>query len=327
MINGYQSKLLDIYEKIREEESKNLQNRKKEIENLYPEIIEVNTDIKKLSLQLSLAILKSKDSDETLKTYREKITDLRAQKYEMLVSKGYDPEYLSLHYRCAKCKDTGFIGTNKCSCYKPKLVSLYYENSLLQDTVKNKNFDKFDISLFSSHRTGDEKYSPRRNMENILEYILHDYIPNFGETNTNLLLFGTPGSGKSYLSYCIAKELLDSGYLVVYKTSDELISDLRSIRFNNDKKLEEFLLDCDLLIIDDLGAEQRNDFSTTELFNLLNKKLLKNKKMLISTNLSLPDITKLYSERISSRLIGEFKLYKFYSEDIRITLNLNKNRH
>lgn len=327
MINGYQSQILDLYEKIREEESKYLQDRKKEIERLYPEIIEIDTNIKKLSLQLSLAILKSNNTDETIKTYRDKITDLRAQKYEMLVSKGYDQEYLSLHYRCNKCKDTGFIKTEKCSCYKKKLVSLYYKNSLLQDTVINKNFNKFDISLFSPHKTGDEKFSPRRNMENILEYVLHDYIPNFSDSNTNLLFFGTPGSGKSYLSYCIAKELLDLGHLVVYKTSDELISDLRSIRFNNDKKLEEFLLDCDLLIIDDLGAEQRNDFSTTELFNLLNKKLLKNKKMLISTNLSLPDITKLYSERISSRLIGEFKLYKFYSEDIRITLNLSKNRH
>lgn len=327
MINGYQSQILDLYEKIRDEESKYLQDRKKEIEKLYPEIIEIDTNIKKLSLQLSLAILKSNNTDETIKTYRDKITDLRAQKYEMLVSKGYDQEYLSLHYRCNKCKDTGFIGTEKCSCYKKKLVSLYYKNSLLQDTVINKNFNKFDISLFSPHKTGDEKFSPRRNMENILEYVLHDYIPNFSNSNINLLFFGTPGSGKSYLSYCIAKELLDLGHLVVYKTSDELISDLRSIRFNNDKKLEEFLLDCDLLIIDDLGAEQRNDFSTTELFNLLNKKLLKNKKMLISTNLSLPDITKLYSERISSRLIGEFKLYKFYSEDIRITLNLSKNRH
>jgi DNA replication protein DnaC len=327
MINGYQSKLLDIYDKIREEESKNLQNRKKEIQNLHPQIIAIDSNIQKLSLQLSLAILKSTNSEETLKSYRDKITDLRAEKYEMLVSKGYNPEYLSLHYRCNKCKDTGFIGTNKCSCYKQKLISLYYENSLLQDTIKNKNFDKFDISLFSSHKTGDEKFSPRRNIENILEYILHDYIANFDNTNTNLLFFGNPGSGKSYLSYCIAKELLDSGHLVIYKTSDELISDLRSIRFNNDKKLEDLLVNSDLLIIDDLGAEQRNDFSTTELFNLLNKKLLKNKKMLVSTNLSLPDISKLYSERISSRLIGEFKLYKFYSEDIRIILNLNKNKH
>ena len=243
----------------------------------------------------------------------------------MLVSKGYSPDYLNLHYRCEKCKDTGFIGTEKCSCFKEKLVKLYYKNSHLEDILKTKNFDAFNLNLFSPHKNGSEKYSPKRNMQNILEYILKEYIPNFKNINTNLLFYGNPGSGKSFLSYCIAKELLDAGFLVLYKTSDELISDLKEIRFNNNSKLEETLIDCDLLIIDDLGAEQKSEFSITEFFNLLNKKLLKNKKMLISTNLLLPNITQVYSERIYSRLIGEFKLCKFYSDDIRITLNLKNN--
>ena len=161
-------------------------------------------------------------------------------------------------------------------------------------------------------------------MENIYSYTLGEYIPNFNSINTNLLFYGNPGSGKSFLSYCIAKELLDNGFLVVYKTSDQLISDLRDVRFNNNYKLNDLLINCDLLIIDDLGAEQTNDFAITELFNLLNKKLLQNKKMLISTNLFLPGITQVYSERIYSRLIGEFKLCKFFEEDIRIKLNLKK---
>ena len=326
MINGYQSRLLDIYSKIREDEIKKLKDRKAEIRNLYPEIIELDNKIQKLSLGLSMAILKSTDDKKTLDTYKDKITDYRAQKYEMLVSNGYPPEFLNLSYQCKKCNDNGFIGNIKCTCYKKKLIKLYYENSLLEDILRVKNFNNFDISLFSSHKIGDDKYSPRKNMENMLEYITGDYIKNFNTINTNLLFYGNPGSGKSYLSYCLAKELLDLGYLVVYKTSDEIISDLKDIKFNNNNNLHEILLDCDLLIIDDLGAEQRNEFTVTELFNLLNKKLLKNKRMLVSTNLTLPDITKVYSERMSSRLIGEFKLNKFYSEDIRITLNLKKNK-
>lgn len=327
MINGYQSKLMDIYSKIRDDEAKALKNRKNEIERLYPEITNIDNEIQKLSLGLSLAILRSSDGPKTLEEYKNKITDLRIKKCELLVSKGYSPDYLNLHYRCPKCQDTGFIGTERCSCYKQKLIKLYYENSLLEDTLKTKNFDMFDFNLFSSHRIGDEKYSPRKNMENIVQFIMKDYIPNFNKSNTNLLFYGNPGSGKTYLSYCIAKELLDLGFLVVYKTSDELISALKDIRFNNNSKLEELLLDCDLLIIDDLGAEQKSEFSITELFNLLNKKLLKNKKMIVSTNLTLPDITKIYSERIYSRLIGDFKLCKFYSEDIRITLNLKNSRN
>lgn len=324
MINGYQAKLMDIYEKIRDEESKNLSNRRKEISELYPDIIEIDNLIQKRSLQLSMAILKSKDSEETLKKFKNEITDLRVKKCELLVSKGYDPGYLNIKYRCPKCKDTGFIGIQKCSCYKPKLIKLYYENSLLEDTLREKNFDKFDFSLFSPHKITDDKFSPRKNMENIVSYISSEYIQKFSNINTNLLFYGNPGSGKSYLSYCIAKELLDLGYLVVYKTSEELIRDLRDIKFNNNAKLEELLLECDLLIIDDLGAESKNDFSITELFNLINRKLLRNKKMLISTNLSLPSITNIYSERIYSRLLGDFRLFKFYSEDIRIQLNLNK---
>ena len=141
MINGYQAKIMAVYEKIRDEESKNLELRRNEIRNLYPEIMDIDNLIQKRSLQLSMAILKSKDADETIKKFRNEITDLRVKKCEMLVSKGYDPDYLTLKYRCNKCQDTGFIGINKCSCYKPKLIKLYYQNSLLEDTLKEKNFD------------------------------------------------------------------------------------------------------------------------------------------------------------------------------------------
>lgn len=326
MIKGYQSEILKIYDTIRESELKALKVRKAEIAEKYPEIIEIDNKIQRLSLEMSLSILKSKDSEKTLSEFKEVITDLRVKKCEMLVERGYDPEYINLHYRCNKCKDTGFIGHIKCSCYKQKLIKLYYRNSELENTIRSNNFNNFDLNLFSSHKIGSEKYSPRKNMENILDYILKEYIPNFNSISTNLLFYGNPGSGKTYLSYCISKAILDKGFLVVYKTSDELIKNLRDVRFNNDNNLESLLLDCDLLIIDDLGAEHLNEFSVTELFNIINKRILCKKKMLISTNLTLPGITKQYSERIASRLIGDFKLYKFYSDDIRIKKNLEKNR-
>ena len=161
-------------------------------------------------------------------------------------------------------------------------------------------------------------------MENILKFLREEYIPNFNATTDNLLFYGDSGTGKTFLSCCVAKELLDDGFLVIYRTIDELMHNLREIKFENNSELENILLNCDLLIIDDLGAEQITDFTTTEFFNLLNKKLLRKKKMLISTNLSLSDIRTTYTERISSRLLGNFKLYKFYTEDIRIQLNLKR---
>lgn len=327
MINGYQTEILKIYDNIQNSEKKALKERKAEISAKYPEIIAIDAKIQKLSLQMALATIKAPNSEEVLNEYKEKITDLRVQKCEMLVSHGYTTDYLNIHYHCSICKDTGFIGNKKCDCYNQKLINLYYKDSDLESIVQTHNFDNFDLSLFSSHKNQNEKFSERKNMENNLSYILNQYLPQFKNSSTNLLFYGNPGSGKTYLSYCISKALLDTGNLVIYKTSEELIKILRDIRFNKaDPSLENLLFQCDLLIIDDLGAEHLNEFSITELFNIINKRILTNKKMLISTNLTLPAITKNYSERIASRLLGDFKLCKFYSEDIRIKLNFKRNK-
>ena len=326
MIKGYQTELMDMYEKIRTDENRKLMKRREEIKNKYPEILELDTTIQKLCLNLSMAALRGITDQNELNNIKEEITDLRAKKYEMLVSHGYNPDYLNLHYNCPKCKDTGFTGIDKCSCFKSKLIKLYYKDSDLEEAVKTNNFKNFNINLYSNHKLNDERYTPRKNIEDILEYITGEYLPNFKNSNTNLLFYGNSGTGKTFLSWCIAKELLDKGFLVVYKTSDDLLRALKDIKFNNDTDLENLLINCDLLIIDDLGSEQITDFSSTELFTLINKKILKNKKMLISTNLSLPLISKRYSERISSRIIGEFKLFKFFTEDIRIQLNLKRQK-
>ncbi|WP_160669602.1 ATP-binding protein [Clostridium sp. C8-1-8] len=325
MISGYKSQVESLYQKIREEEAAALKKRREEIKEKHPEILDLDNEIGKMSIKLSMIALRSMDNfEEEFKKIKDAITELRAKKYELLVSYGYNPEYLNLHYRCAKCKDTGYIVTEKCSCYKHKLVGLYYKNSGLENVIQEENFNTFNINYYPTHRIGDEKFSPRKNMESILSYVVGDYLPNFSTKNENLLFYGTSGTGKTFLSNCIAKDLLDKGYLVVYRTSDELIRDLKDVRFNNNEALEDFLINCDLLIIDDLGAEQITEFVVTELFTLLNKKLLNKKKMLISSNMTLQTLTKYYAERITSRLFGNFKLFKFYSEDIRVKKNLSR---
>lgn len=327
MIKGYRSKLENMYEKVRNIEEKALTSRKNEIEKKHPEIINIERMIAKQCLNLSLNAIRNNDStEENLKKLKSSINELRARKIELLISNGYPQNYLDLHYRCPKCKDTGYIGTKYCDCYKMHLIRLHYSKSELGDALLTNNFKNFDINLYSPHKLGNEKYSPRRNMEEILGFIHNTYIPNFNKIDDNLLLYGNSGTGKTFLSHCIAKELLDRGYMVVYKTSEELIRNLKELKFEKNDVLEDLLINCDLLIIDDLGAEQITDFSVTELFTLLNKKIIKKKKMLISTNLNLSDIPKTYTERISSRLLGNFILWKFYAEDIRVQLNLRKNR-
>ncbi|HCW03478.1 MAG TPA: DNA replication protein DnaC [Clostridium sp.] len=326
MVKGYHSDIIAMYENIRDQENANLQRRRAEIEKKLPQVLDLERQIGKLCVELSMSALRTiEDRDSYLKNLKDKITDCRIKKTELLVANSYSQDYLSLHYRCGKCKDTGYIGLKKCGCYKQKLIELHYKDSDLSHVLKTNNFDNFNINYYSSQRAGEEPESPRKNMEKILSKALN-FIKTFDKSKDNLLFYGNSGTGKTFLSHCIAKELLDKGYFVVYRTAEELIQNLRKIRFENHRDLEKLLLDCDLLIIDDLGTEQINDFSKTELFNLLNKRLLKEKNMLVSTNYSLKELMSIYSERITSRLLGNFNLFKFYGDDIRVTKNLHSIR-
>ncbi|MEG0671802.1 ATP-binding protein [Clostridium sp.] len=325
MIKGYQERLLKIYDGIREHELKSLESRKEEIDKVLPEALNIEAEIGKLCIQVSISAFKDIDNRELyLKNLKEKITDLRMKKSELLVSHNYPMDYLTLKYQCEKCRDTGFIINKKCDCYFNKLVKLYYENSDMKEVLKVRGFNNFNLDYFDVHKINNLE-SPRKNMEKNLSTAMN-FIRNFNDSDENLLFYGTAGTGKTYLSQCVAKELLDKGILVVYRTCDDLMKDLKEIKFNNNHTLENLIVNCDLLIIDDLGTEQMTDFTRTEFFNILNKKLIKKKKMLISTNLSLEDLLKNYYDRITSRLLGEFTLSKFYGEDLRIKLNLRKNK-
>ncbi|WP_251860597.1 ATP-binding protein [Clostridium sp. Marseille-Q2269] len=322
MIKGYKSEILKEYEKIREEESLALKNRRKEIEKRLPEVIKIEEEIAKLSIEMSINILKNPDkSEQYIHIIKNKITDLRIKKSELLVSNDYDMNFLEINYHCNKCKDTGYVNNKKCSCYKQKLIKLYYKDSDLKHILNTNNFSNFNFEYFTNEKTDFHSDTPKKNIEKILNKMWH-FIETFNSTDENFMFIGTPGTGKTFLSNCVAKELLDRGHFVVYRTADELIQNLKTIRFTNNKHLEDILINCDLLIIDDLGTESINEFSKVELFNFINKKLLIRKKMIVSSNYSIEMILKNYSERISSRLLGSFTLCKFYCDDIRIQKNI-----
>lgn len=332
MIKGYKTELMDYYEKMRKSEKDNLNKRIKEIEEKYPKIIKIDNEIGRLSAKLSITAIKnSPDKDRELLRLKDNIENLRTEKYEALVANGYPMDYLNLHYNCKKCKDTGYINIHKCSCYNKNLINIYYQKSDIEKLLKTNNFNNFDFNCFRKTANQGETMSPYENMQRNFDNIQNSYLADFDKHNFNLLFFGNSGTGKSFLSHCIAKELMDNGFLVVYKTADELLRNLNEIRFNKDKEkfkdLENLLLECDLLIIDDLGTEILNDYNLSELFTFLNAKLLRNKKMLISTNLSISALTQNYGERISSRLIGNFTSIKFFGDDIRFELKRRKRTH
>lgn len=327
MITGYKAEVMDFYEKIRNKEKKELNKRTEEIKKLHPEILELDKKIGTLCAKLSLmAIRKSANKDAEFARMKDLIEDLRTQKYEALVANNYPIDYLNIHYNCSKCKDTGYIGIKKCSCYQKHLVNIYYKKSHISDLLNTNNFSNFTLAYHRANKLDNERISPKENMQINVHKIQEAYLKNFDKHDTNLLFLGDSGTGKSFLSHCIAKELLDQGYLVVYRTSDELLKDLKDIRFNNNKDLENLLINCDLLIIDDLGTEQITDFSLSETFTFLNNKLLKRKKMLISTNLSIAALKDNYGERINSRLLGNFTGITFLGEDIRLEIKKRRKR-
>lgn len=325
--NKYVSDILREYDSLQAAAESAQKARQEEIYKKIPKIRNIDDEISSTGFKIASAILKGTDVEESILKLKQRITDLKIQKAELLAANKYPVDYLEVKYKCKKCKDTGYVGSSRCSCFKQRLVDRYYQQSNLKDILSRENFDTFNIAFYSTDKYGNEGLSPRKNMEDILIYCLN-YVNTFNEHQENLFFYGTSGLGKTFLSNCIAKELLDKGTIVIYQTCANLIDLIRTSRFDDsvEKDMIEDLLTCDLLIIDDLGTEPQTAFSQSELFNVINSRILAGKKMLISTNFSLEDLNNLYPERIKSRLFGHFTMFKFYGDDIRIKNNINKRR-
>jgi DNA replication protein DnaC len=188
--------------------------------------------------------------------------------------------------------------------------------------LDRENFSTFNIEIFSDDYSEEYKTTPKQNMLAVYNTCLN-FVDQFSAKNhQNLLFYGKTGLGKTFLCNCIAKSLLDSGYTVIYQTSFRIIDIISNYRFSS-KKTDEMrfkynmLLNCDLLIIDDLGTEMINSFSTTEIFNIINTRLLENKKTIISTNFTLEQLRENYLDRITSRLFGQYELIRFIGKDLR----------
>lgn len=260
---------------------------------------------------------------------KQDICNLAERRKRLLKENGFAEDYLEPVYTCMDCKDTGYIGNNRCHCYKKELLRLMYKQSNLDKLIEIENFDTFNIEYYpDNYILSDSDITPRDNIKEILNYC-RGYIDNFASEHGNILIYGNSGVGKTFLSNCIAKEILDAGYSVIYLTSHQLFDILETKVFHHNemddmsKGVISMLYTCDLLIIDDLGTEMINSFTESQLFTCIQDRLLAKVGTIISTNFSFDDISRHYSERIFSRLIGNYKLIKIAGEDIRIKKALN----
>lgn len=288
-----------------------------------PVIWEYDKEISRLAVSAARkALLGDHTSKDSL---REDIELISEKKKAALLAGGYPANYLDEIFTCEDCKDTGFIGGKPCHCLKEQVVKLLYSRSELKEILQRENFDTFDYDYYSdSFIDSDTGISALENIEAVIDHC-HYFIKNFDKDFDNLLFFGKAGTGKTFLINCIAKELIEKSYSVIYLSAVQffdLLADYAFRRSNNTSVYTQISMDellrCDLLIIDDLGTEMNNSFTDSSLFDCLNERLIHQRSTIISTNLSLEDLQKKYEERIFSRTTGNYTPLKIFGDDIRI---------
>lgn len=295
--------------------------RKEEIYKKIPRIEEIDEMIALSSIQAARAKL----LDENVSTMPTKANNAKLveEKHKLLIDNGYPEDYLKPVYTCKACQDTGKINNIYCKCFKQASLRYLYKQSTIEQMLEKENFDNFSLEYYSKELDGVHPSSPYDNINYILNEA-KEYVQNFDATPANLLFYGGTGLGKTYLSNCIAKALLDQNHTVLYQSSihlfEDICSDVLMKKGNNpdSQRQYHYLFDCDLLIIDDLGTEAKTSFITSEVYDILNTRMRDGKSTIISSNLSLKEISERYSDRVISRIFSEYKVYNFYGNDIRL---------
>lgn len=307
------------YDEIQLKHQRETDRRKSEIYAKLPEYQDLDREAIEISMERgrNLLINKTKDSQED---FHQKIENIKSRKAALLASNGYPSDYLEPLYDCTICNDTGYVDGNKCSCFLKMQIELIYDYSQMKELIKTDNFD----NLSREYYTGEAL-----DLFDKAVLTCKNFISNFNSDYHNLLFYGTVGTGKSFLSSCVAKELLEKGCSIIYVSAIQLFQTISNNIFSYDKdafiQISEALLSCDLLIIDDLGTETTNDFIRSRLFDLVNERMLRHKSIIISTNLSLEDIRSRYSDRVFSRLYSQFELLHLAGvKDIRIQKKLEE---
>ncbi|MBO4354313.1 MAG: ATP-binding protein [Clostridia bacterium] len=297
---------------------KEADDRRLDVYGRFPRVKELDDAISQTGMKIFAEALKGKDGiEERIEKIRIETEGLRDARRAVLAKIGRDENYDQPQYECSKCGDTGYLKNGKmCDCFKRALVSEGFKSSGMANLMSKQDFGNFSLDFYS----GDDREAMKKNLERV-----KDFARSFsgGESaGRNMLFIGTTGLGKTHLSSAVAKAAIEAGCDVVYESAQNIFSDFEYERFarsyadRSPSKTDKYF-SCDLLIIDDLGTEVSNQFTVSCLYNLMNTRIVSEKSMLISTNVSKEEMLERYSDRILSRLFGEFEVCVFTGKDVR----------
>lgn len=295
-----------------------LNERTLEVYEKFPLIRQIDEQISDLAEKFASGF--TREEPMTFKEYRKELDDLRMEKEALMKCYHIRPETLKMQYRCPDCQDTGYIGNEKCHCFRQRIIDEMYQQSNLREILKAENFSTLSY-----------KYYDKENLEQMRTTVetCKKFAENFDKSFENILLCGTVGIGKTFLSNCIAKDVLDQGHSVLYLSAFQLFDLMAKNSFSGNGPKEESIVkqyphifDSDLLIIDDLGTELVNSFTVAGFFLVINERILRKKSTLISTNLSPEEILTTYTDRTASRIISNYTMLKLSGSDIRLKKKL-----
>ena len=313
-----------VYEERQNRSRSLLLERTRQLEEKEPRLKTLREQTASVSITHAMELMagSSRCSADDL---HQQLSELHAQKVQLLESMGYPPDYLDPVYECPDCRDTGYIGNEKCHCMKQLCIDMLYEQSHIRAQLKSDRFENFRLDYYDRDSVHPFYQCTSCDAAHTALDACMRFTRHFSEEQGNILLSGDVGTGKTFLTHCIAGAVLDQGFSVLYFSAGELMDRLGNIAFHRDEAdPEEYaqILECDLLIIDDLGTELSNSFTVQRLFTLLNERMNRNASVVISTNLSMEEIEDKYSERTASRISSCYTILNMFGDDIRFKKRL-----
>lgn len=307
----------EILERRREKADFNARELFEKISEEIPALAGIQTGLSQIGLNISKTFLYSADKKADIERLMNESLALQEKKRRLLKEHGYDENVLSPKYTCPVCSDTGFIGSRRCKCHNEILKDIERANLLKIAPIDDCTFDSFDVNYYPD--SSENGISPRLKAEKVKNSCIK-YATGFTLRSKSIVFYGGTGLGKTHLSLAIANVVINRGYSVIYGTAQNILGDLQNEnfgRYNNLRYNEHSVLNCDLLIIDDLGTEFKNSYTVACLYNILNSRILAKLPTIISTNNLPEELEEKYDQRITSRIIGEFSALVLVGNDIR----------